>query len=256
MSQRPIVFLDFDGTITRNDVVDSILKSYANPTWLVIEEEWKAGRIGSRECLRAQMGLVRAKPQEVDALLDTIEVDEGFPALLGTCARHGVATHVISDGFDYCIARILGRPSLALTCHLDRLQIFASHLEPCGESWHVEFPYFKELCAHGCATCKPAVMHLVNPDCAPTIFVGDSLSDRYAASSADLVFGKGLAEYCQECAVPQITYTDLADVVAQLDLLLSLDFASVSPRGPYASVFGGVATRGSASTSLGGVFLK
>lgn len=251
MSQHPIVFLDFDGTITRNDVVDSILKCYANPTWLAIEEEWKAGRIGSRECLRAQVELVRAKPQELDALLDTIEVDEGLPALLGTCARHGVATHVISDGFDNCIARILGRPSLALKCYLHRVQIFASHLEPCGESWHVEFPYFKALCAHGCATCKPAVMHLLNPGRAPTIFVGDGLSDRYAALSADLVFGKNLSEYCQERAIPYVTYTGLTDVAAQLDPLLSLDFASVPSQAPFAQLFHGRVMREAASTQLG-----
>ena len=255
MSQRPVIFLDFDGTVTRNDVVDSILKCDADLTSLVVEEEWKAGRIGSRECLRAQIELLRAKPHELDALLDTIEVDEGFPAVLDTCARHGVATHIISDSFDYCIARILGRPSLALKCHLHRVQIFASHLEPDGESWHVEFPYFRELCAHGCATCKPAVMRWLNPDGAPMIFVGDGLSDRYAATSADLVFGKSLAGYCQERAVPSITYAGLRDVAAQLDRLLSLDFASVCPRASAAQLLEGGVMRGSGSTPEG-VYLK
>src|SRR5215467_1352590 len=118
MSKRPVVFLDFDGTITRSDVVDRILRSYADPRWLEVEEEWKAGRIGSRECLRAQMDLVRAKPHQIDALVDTIEVDEGFAELLQTCARHGVGTHVISDGFDYCIARVLGRRTLTTQGHV------------------------------------------------------------------------------------------------------------------------------------------
>ncbi len=225
MSERPIVFLDFDGTITRSDVVDSILEAYADPKWLVIEEEWKAGRIGSRECLRAQMNLVRAKPHELDALLDTIDVEEGFAGLLEICARHRVATHIISDGFDYCIERILGRPALALKSHLHRVQVFASHLEPDGEGWHVEFPYFQRLCAHGCATCKPALMHWLNPDGATTIFVGDGLSDRYAATSADLVFGKSLELYCRERGIAYRSFADLAEVATQLGLLLSSDFS-------------------------------
>jgi len=44
-----IVFLDFDGTITQRDATDVILEAYADPGWLRIEEEWKAGRIGSRD---------------------------------------------------------------------------------------------------------------------------------------------------------------------------------------------------------------
>src|SRR5262249_6907381 len=65
----PMVFLDFDGTITRRDATDAILEAYADPRWLQLEEAWKHGRIGSRECLTAQMALVRASREEIDALL-------------------------------------------------------------------------------------------------------------------------------------------------------------------------------------------
>ena len=67
---RPVVFLDFDGTISRCDVVDAILEAYADPGWLQIEATWQAGGIGSRECLRAQMSLVRATRASLDRLLD------------------------------------------------------------------------------------------------------------------------------------------------------------------------------------------
>jgi len=229
MNTRPIAFFDFDGTVTRTDVVDSILQAHADPAWSLIEEEWKAGRIGSRECLRSQMNLVRARPEELDALLDGIEVDEGFATVLDICARHHVATYIISDGFDYCIERVLGRPALGLKIYLPRLQVFASHLEPDGQTWHVEFPYFRRLCTHGCATCKPAVMDWLNPDGAPTIFVGDGLSDRYAATNADLVFGKNLGSYCREQGITYVGYADLGEIPPQLDQLLrsGLDLKSV-----------------------------
>src|SRR5438876_1154800 len=51
-SITPTIFLDFDGTITRRDAIDAILDAYADPQWLDIEDAWKSGRIGSRECLR------------------------------------------------------------------------------------------------------------------------------------------------------------------------------------------------------------
>jgi len=63
--QTPILFLDFDGTISRRDAVDVILETYADPKWLAFEAEWREGRIGSRDCLRAQMSLVRASRKQI-----------------------------------------------------------------------------------------------------------------------------------------------------------------------------------------------
>src|SRR5438105_12900200 len=91
--KHAIVFLDFDGTISRADVVDAMLERYARPEWLRVEEEWRAGRIGSRECLRRQMALVRAAPSDIDALIDAIGIDEGLAALLEVCATAGIPAH-------------------------------------------------------------------------------------------------------------------------------------------------------------------
>lgn len=221
-SKAPVVFLDFDGTISRRDAIDAILETFADERWLTIEEQWRAGRIGSRDCLRAQMALVRARPDELDALLDSIEVDEGFAGLLDTCATHGTVVHIISDGFDYCIRRILSRPAFGLAERLRNVQIYSSSLQSHGEqSWRLEFPYFEQVCAHGCATCKPALMEKLNPTGAATIFVGDGLSDRYAARSADLVFAKNsLAVYCQDQGLAHVVYDNLAQVATHLEAAL------------------------------------
>jgi 2,3-diketo-5-methylthio-1-phosphopentane phosphatase len=210
----PKLFLDFDGTISERDVIDAILEKYADERWLVYESKWRAGQIGSRACLAAQMELVRATRRELDLLVDSIELDEGLSDLLQFCARHQIPTHIVSDGFDYCINRLLSRITPGLI-----VRVCASHLEPKGrEQWHVTFPFFSSACAHGCATCKPAVMSLLNMKNAPSIFVGDGLSDRYAAAAADVVFAKkGLATYCSEEQLPYLPYETLSDVKAHLE---------------------------------------
>ncbi|HVS21300.1 MAG TPA: MtnX-like HAD-IB family phosphatase [Pyrinomonadaceae bacterium] len=220
--QTPILFLDFDGTISKRDVIDAILEQYADERWLLIEEEWRAGRIGSRACLNEQIALVRATQDELDALLDSIELDEGSSVLLQTSAAHHVPTHIISDGFDYCIRRSLARRVTDFSRRGRRMRICASQLEVKGDrEWRVDFPFFHQACAHGCATCKPAVMSLLNSANAPTIFVGDGLSDRYAAASADLVFAKkSLAAYCREQRIAHVAYDDLEDVAAYLETAL------------------------------------
>jgi 2,3-diketo-5-methylthio-1-phosphopentane phosphatase len=217
--ERPVVFLDFDGTISSRDVIDVILERYASPQWLAIEREWQEGRLGSRGCLREQMALVRATSGQIDALLAEIEIDAGLVPLMESCARHAISFHILSDGFDYCIERILERLPSPVKRLLHATEICASHLEPCGDrGWRTTFPFSVEPCAHGCATCKTTAMQTLTPDGAITVFVGDGMSDRYAADVADVVFAKQrLASYCVDARIPYFEYRDLSAVAAFLD---------------------------------------
>jgi 2-hydroxy-3-keto-5-methylthiopentenyl-1-phosphate phosphatase len=216
----PILFLDFDGTISERDAIDVLLEAFGDPRWLDIEADWQAGRIGSRQCLREQMALVRATREEIDTLLDSIRVDRGFGELLDTCAHYRVPVHIVSDGFDYCIRRLLSRGGPTVARH--QVGICASQLKFEDEGLRVEFPFFPEACAHGCATCKPEVMRSLNHTGATAVFVGDGLSDRYAAAAADLVFAKGkLANYCIDTDLPYVLYEDLGRVAVYLESLLS-----------------------------------
>src|SRR4029453_3347163 len=45
------VFVDFDGTIASLDTTDFLLERYAAPQWRQIEDDWKAGLIGSPDGL-------------------------------------------------------------------------------------------------------------------------------------------------------------------------------------------------------------
>jgi len=215
-AQTPILFLDFDGTISQRDVTDVILEQYADGKWQAAETAWRGGRIGSRACLSEQMSLVQATRSQLHALLEAIELDEGLATLLDLCQTRNVTAHIISDGFDYCIKRILARRVNGRRSAIH--SVCASHLDLNRRPWRTEFPFFRQSCAHGCATCKPAVMRLLNPTNAPAIFVGDGLSDRYAAECADLVFAKNdLASYCRDNSIEHIEYTTLSEVEKQIE---------------------------------------
>src|SRR5579872_2042501 len=154
---RPVIFSDFDGTITRVDVTDAILTEFADPEWERIEEEWVAGRIGSRECLRRQMALVNASTNELDALIAAIPLDPYFARFHESIRQAGIPFYVVSDGFDYVISRVLRRcgvdGELLNGCHL-----FSSFLRVEGRRVIADFPHWPLPCTHGCATCKPEVM--------------------------------------------------------------------------------------------------
>ena len=56
------------------------------------------------------------------------------------------------------------------------------------------------------------------PEGSAIVFVGDGLSDRYAAAAADLVFAKDrLAEYCVAQNIAHVPFTDLLDVAIHLN---------------------------------------
>ena len=85
------VFVDFDGTIAPVDTTDLLLERFAAPAWREIEDDWKAGRIGSRECLVRQIDLVRASEAEMDAFVAGIEIDRGFAQVRRLCAGSATA---------------------------------------------------------------------------------------------------------------------------------------------------------------------
>jgi 2-hydroxy-3-keto-5-methylthiopentenyl-1-phosphate phosphatase len=213
-----VVFLDFDGTITLRDATDVLLDAFADQAWLRVEDAWLSGEIGSRECLAAQMALVTATQEEVDCLLGEIGVDPGFAMLLDVCVARAWPVHIVSDGFDYCIGRILGRPDRNLLARLTTSHIVSSTLIPDGGRWRAAFAYPPEGCAHGCATCKPSAMTRLNDTGALTVFVGDGISDRYAAAYADVVFAKDrLSAFCDNASIRYAPFDTLAAVAHAIE---------------------------------------
>src|SRR5580692_5093026 len=90
----PVVFSDFDGTITQHDVTDQILTELAHPSWREIEREWMLDTIGSRECLERQIALVDAPLAEVHAVIDAVPLDPGFVAFCKFARKQRIPMHI------------------------------------------------------------------------------------------------------------------------------------------------------------------
>jgi 2-hydroxy-3-keto-5-methylthiopentenyl-1-phosphate phosphatase len=108
------VWIDFDGTLSRRDVLDDLIRTYAvNESWKMIEEQWQAGQIGSRQCLEQQLALVQVDDAELGRYLDSVELDPGAIALLKLLKKFHVPVAVLSDGIDLFIKRILKNHDVA-----------------------------------------------------------------------------------------------------------------------------------------------
>jgi len=215
----PVVFCDFDGTVTQLDVTDQILTQLAHPSWREIEREWVLGLIGSRECLERQIALVDAPREELHAVIDSITIDPHFSAFCRFTGRRRMPLYIVSDGFDYIIHRVLKRVGVAGTFRSGS-HLFASALRVEGRRLLPSFPHSAEPCEHGCATCKAAIIRRYREDRQPIVFVGDGMSDRFAVEVADVVFAKRqLLAHCRESGIPCHPFETFRDVQEALERL-------------------------------------
>ena len=220
-SKGPVVFCDFDGTITPVDVTDQILAQLAHPSWREIEREWMLGLIGSRECLERQIALVDAPAEELHAVVDAVAIDSDFKSFCKFARKQRLPLYILSDGFDYVIRRVLKRAGAARYFRSGS-NLFASALRPEGRRLAPFFPHLPEPCAHGCATCKAELIRRLREDRQPVIFIGDGMSDRIAVEEADVVFAKRhLLAYCRENGIACHSFDSFKDIQAMLVKLLA-----------------------------------
>lgn len=205
------VYCDFDGTISVDDATDFVLSRLADPKWEAIERLWHDGEIGSSECMRRQISLIRATPAELDEVLDAIAIDPFFSSFVDFCAAHGAPVTIVSDGVDHFIKRILSKHGL------DHLPIIANRLVVGGHGGEATYglfsPYADQHCAAtaGVCKCRSLTTH------GQRIYVGDGRSDFCVSDKPELVFAKGqLATYCADRNIPFLGYRDFSDVVTSL----------------------------------------
>jgi 2-hydroxy-3-keto-5-methylthiopentenyl-1-phosphate phosphatase len=216
---KPIMFCDFDGTITQVDVTDEVLTQFASPAWREVEQEWACGSIGTRECLERQFALVDASVEDLDALVDSMALDPGFARFLQWTERSKLPFYVVSEGLDYLACRVLKRADV--NGQLSKgTRLYASHLDVEGRRMKISFPHVAESCTHGCGTCKVEIMRRLSQGRKPVIFAGDGLSDRYAVKEADIVFAKRqLLVHCRKQGIachPFETFDDIHAALAEM----------------------------------------
>ena len=208
MRTRYSVFCDFDGTVSAKDVTDVLLEAYALPQWQEVEALWRAGCIGSMECMRRQVALLRCSRQELDALADSVAIDPRFPDFVAACREARVPVAILSDGLDYVILRVLQNHGLT------NLPVYANRLEMVGDGrYALSFPHAQTACLAASGTCKCSLIETLRQPGTKAILVGDGASDFCAArEAADFVFAKdSLLEHCREFALPHAAYSDFSD---------------------------------------------
>lgn len=215
----PLVILtDFDYTITQVDVGDLVVETLAPPSALTVQR-FAQGEIGTRLYWLDSMN--RVHQAEGEQVADTVAIDPYFPAFTAWAAAQGLPLAVVSDGFTFYIQRVLGREGL------DHLPVFANVMQAFGD---LAFPHGNPVCDK-CGCCKAAVARRLKEGGAHIVYLGDGVSDLYAAGFADWVFAKGrLARYLEEHGAPYYPLDSFADPLRVLSADLEAFKTGQAPR--------------------------
>ena len=205
------IVVDFDGTITEQDLLDEIAEAFGDPeVFRELDEGLDRRELTLHEVLRREFEPVKAPLAEVvDYVLEHARLRPGFAELVALARERGWRLVVVSSGFRELIEPVLEREGLA------GLELRSNSVDPDPSGWRVRF-LDEAVCAVCGQECKRStVAALANGS--EVVYVGDGYSDRCAAEDADLVFARrGLASYLSEQGVPFEPFDDFFQIAARI----------------------------------------
>ncbi len=150
-----------------------------------MDRAYEDGLIGSRDLTRWDMGVLPRDPELLRSEAAAIEQDGTFVSFVAAVREAGADVEVVSDGLGFYVASNVARldPGLA------DLAIVTNENDVDGPGG-ISFPFGHPRCLV-CGTCKRERVRAHHARGRAVVFVGDGMSDRYAAHHADVVFAKG-----------------------------------------------------------------
>ena len=210
------IFVDFDGTISSQDVGESVFLEFGELKKVnKIIDALLSDEISAKQCwVDLCNSIEKIEKEKLDSFIDSLKIEESFHRLVNFCDENKFSLYVLSDGFDYYIKRIFEREKL------NHLKYFANKLIVTEDNrLKPSFPYEHENCRTS-ANCKRNHIINLSADEDYTVYVGDGNSDRFAAQFCDFIFAKdGLLKFCEMERISFFPFKDFDDVVERLESL-------------------------------------
>jgi 2,3-diketo-5-methylthio-1-phosphopentane phosphatase len=220
--------VDFDGTLAAADVGNRLFRRFGNDPvrWARAIEEWKQGRMSSRECLARECELTSGLDEAAaHAFVAQFRLVDDARAFVDAARAAGHDVIVASDGLSFYIEMLLEAAGLDVPFRANRMRF-----EPAGPlpEYGSSGPEVTlrdgrtaragEGAGEGCGACGHCKGALVRDAQAGgryrrVILVGDGFSDRCGAAAADMVYAKDdLLPWCRAHGIAARPFETLSEV--------------------------------------------
>lgn len=201
MNAKTAVQIDFDGTVTLEDVSYLLLDTYADPSWRDILAEYSSGKIPVGMFNRRVFSLVKADRETMLTKVltsDRVKIRKGFCEFVGFCRERGFKTSVVSNGLEFYISAIMNNLGV------DGVDIYAAENEfyPGG----VKVRYVGLDGQESEEGLKEAHVRCAKEQGFDIIYIGNGESDIFPARIADRVFAT--EDLLIKCREEDLAYTE------------------------------------------------
>lgn len=207
------VQIDFDGTVTEEDVSFLLLDTYVGSAWREYLKEYTTGKIPVGTFNKKVFGMMKADRKTMTDLVlhsDRVKIRPGFRELVEYCFQKGFKVVIVSNGLVFYIEAILDNLDIrdveiyAAENRFDPRGMKVRYVGPDGSEKEAGFKeaYTERLVQRGY----------------DVIYVGNGVSDIYPSRRAKHVFATGdLLKRCREENVVYTPFTDFFDVIRGLE---------------------------------------
>jgi 2-hydroxy-3-keto-5-methylthiopentenyl-1-phosphate phosphatase len=212
---KTAVQLDFDGTVTEEDVSFLLLGKFTGSRWRKYLEEYTSGKISVAEFSKSVFGVIKADEKTLtDFILNSprVKVRPGLKEFIDYFKDKRIKVIFVSHGLTYYIEAILHKLGIK------ELEVHAAEnvFSPDGMKVRYLGPDGKELEAG----FKEAYTDILKQEGYRVVYIGDGNSDIYPSRKADYVCAtSNLLLRCREEKLKCYPFNDFFDIIKILKSL-------------------------------------
>ena len=216
MSQKIAVQIDFDGTVTVEDVSFLLLDTYVGSGWRKHLDEYSYGDITVGAFNKKVFGMMKAGEKTMTEFVlnnPRVKIRPGFKELIAYCKQKGYKPIIVSNGLMFYIEALLKKLGIKdIEIHAAENEFFdggmdVKYLGPDGEEVDADFKkaYTGDFIKKGYRV----------------IYIGNGTSDIYPARLASQVFA--CEDLLKACAKEDLKHYPFNDFFEVIKILKQLD---------------------------------
>ncbi|WHY79128.1 2-hydroxy-3-keto-5-methylthiopentenyl-1-phosphate phosphatase [Neobacillus sp. WH10] len=211
---KPVIFCDFDGTVTESDNIIAIMKKFAPPEWVKLKDQILSQQISINEGVGKLFSLIPSTlKEEITAFaIENAKIRPGFKEFVDFLRETGIPLYIVSGGIDFFVHPILEE-------YVPLSGIYCNESDFSGETIKILWPNkCDSLCENDCGCCKPSIIRKLNhSEDSFKIVIGDSVTDLQAAKHADFVLARDLLEEkCVEWGINHQGFHTFFDCIEEI----------------------------------------